>query len=161
MTLVKDSTDHRKRRRPSRRSTETRPAWMGRPSKLAVAARGLVLGLGCIAVILPFVAVLMTSLASQTEITASGGFVLWTNEPSLAAYRAVLSGGVVTRAMVISIAITVIGTALSLVCTISLAYALSRPGSLLHKPILLMTLFTLLFNPGHHPDVPDRAAARV
>jgi putative aldouronate transport system permease protein len=32
-----------------------------------------------------------------------------------------------------------------------LAYALSRPGSLLHQPILLMTLFTLLFNPGMIP----------
>jgi putative aldouronate transport system permease protein len=77
--------------------------------------------------------------------------VLWTNEPTLDSYRAVLSGGIVTRALLVSAGITVVGTALSLVSTIALAYALSRPGSLLQKPILLMTVFTLLFNPGIIP----------
>lgn len=151
MTLLEGRTEDRQRRRQLRRAAEARPPWMGRPNRLAIAARSLLLAICCIAVILPFVAVLMTSLASSKEITASGGFVLWTSDPSLASYRAVLAGGVVTRAMGISIGVTVIGTLLSLVSTISLAYALSRPGSLLHKPILLMALFTLLFNPGMIP----------
>lgn len=124
---------------------------MGEPSKLGIGARGLVLGLGCLAVVVPFWAVLMTSIAAPEEINRAGGFVLWTNEPTLDAYRAVLSGGIVTRALLVSAGITAVGTALSLVATIALAYALSRPASLLHKPILLMTVFTLLFNPGIIP----------
>ncbi|WP_152362522.1 carbohydrate ABC transporter permease [Microlunatus speluncae] len=130
---------------------DTRPIWMGRPSILARAGRGIVLGLACLAVIVPFVAVIMTSIASQREVSAAGGFVLFTTDPTLGAYRAVLSGGVVTRALFVSIGVTVIGTVLSVVCTIMLAYALSRPGALLHKPILLLTLFTLLFSPGMIP----------
>jgi multiple sugar transport system permease protein/putative aldouronate transport system permease protein len=124
---------------------------MGRQPRWATAARGGLLTVACLAVIVPFVAVVMTSLAPQRDISARGGLVLFTSEPSLAAYRAVLSGGVVTRALSVSVAVTAVGTVLSLACTIMLAYALSRPGSLLHKPILLMTLFTLLFNPGMIP----------
>ncbi|MEV0619266.1 carbohydrate ABC transporter permease [Nonomuraea sp. NPDC050404] len=137
-------------RRPRSGRTQ-RPAWMGEPSKLGFGARGLVLGLGCLAVLVPFWAVLVTSIASPEEINRAGGFVLWTNEPTLDSYRAVLSGGIVTRALLVSGGITAVGTALSLVTTIALAYALSRPGSLLHKPVLLMTVFTLLFNPGIIP----------
>ncbi|WP_202866189.1 carbohydrate ABC transporter permease [Kribbella turkmenica] len=124
---------------------------MGRQPRWATAARGVLLTVACLAVIVPFVAVVMTSLAPQRDISARGGLVLFTSEPSLAAYRAVLSGGVVTRALSVSVAVTAVGTVLSLACTIMLAYALSRPGSLLHKPILLVTLFTLLFNPGMIP----------
>jgi putative aldouronate transport system permease protein len=130
---------------------DDRPVWMGRPSILARAGRGIVLGVACLTVIVPFVAVIMTSIASQREVSAAGGFVLFTTDPTLSAYRAVLSGGVVTRALLVSIGVTVIGTLLSVVCTIMLAYALSRPGSLLHKPVLLLTLFTLLFSPGMIP----------
>ena len=130
---------------------DDRPVWMGRPSILARAGRGIVLGVACLAVIVPFVAVIMTSIASQREVSAAGGFVLFTTDPTLSAYRAVLSGGVVTRALLVSIGVTAIGTLLSMVCTIMLAYALSRPGSLLHKPVLLLTLFTLLFSPGMIP----------
>ncbi|MDG4788663.1 carbohydrate ABC transporter permease [Micromonospora sp. WMMD1102] len=134
-----------------RSGRDQRPVWMGEPSRLGIGARGLVLGLGCLAVVVPFWAVLMTSIASPEEIGTAGGFVLWTREPTLDAYQAVLSGGIVTRALVVSAAVTAVGTALSLVATIALAYALSRPASLLHKPILLMTVFTLLFNPGIIP----------
>jgi putative aldouronate transport system permease protein len=130
---------------------EPRPVWMGRPSRLGAAGRALVLAVSCACVLVPFVSVVMTSLAPQEEVSAAGGFVLFTTDPSLAAYRAVLSGGVVTQATLVSIGVTVVGTVLSLLCTIGLAYSLSRPGSLLHKPILLLTLFTLMFNPGMIP----------
>ena len=34
-------------------------------------------------------------------------------------------------------------------------------GSLLHRPLLLIVLFTFLFAPGHHPDVPGGERARA
>ncbi|MFT4211855.1 MAG: carbohydrate ABC transporter permease [Microbacterium sp.] len=115
------------------------------------ALKGIVLAAACIAVIIPFVMVVSTSLAAPDQVNAAGGFVLWPDHPSFDAYEAILSGGTVTRAVVISIGITVVGTAVSLACTATLAYALSRPGSFAHKPILLMVLFTLLFSPGIIP----------
>ncbi len=115
------------------------------------AAKGLVLTIGCLLVILPFLAVVSTSLADQQQVTSAGGYVLWPDNPSLEAYRALFSGGVVTRAVFVSVAITLVGTTLSLACTTLLAYGLSRPGSYGSKPILLLVLFSLLFAPGIIP----------
>jgi multiple sugar transport system permease protein/putative aldouronate transport system permease protein len=114
--------------------------------------KALVLLVCCAVVVVPFVSVISTSLADAKQTTRAGGFVLWPNHPTLAAYRAVLSGGVVTRSLLVSIGITVVGTALALACTTLLAYALSRPGSFAGKPLLLMVLFTLLFSPGIIPS---------
>lgn len=113
--------------------------------------KGIVLLIACAVVLVPFLAVVSTSLADQQQVTDSGGYVLWPDRPNLDAYRAILSGGVVTRALTVSIGITVVGTLLSLTCVTLLAYALSRPGTFAHKPILLTVLFTLLFSPGMIP----------
>ena len=115
------------------------------------AAKGLVLTIGCLLVILPFLAVVSTSLADQQQVTRAGGYVLWPDNPSLEAYRALFSGGVVTRAVLVSVGITLVGTTLSLASTTLLAYGLSRPGSYGSKPILLLVLFSLLFAPGIIP----------
>lgn len=63
-----------------------------------------------------------------------------------------LSGGVVTRALVISTLITIVGTFLSLAITVLAAYGLSRPGSLFHRPLLFVVLLTFLFGPGIIPS---------
>ncbi|MCG5217043.1 carbohydrate ABC transporter permease [Streptosporangium sp. KLBMP 9127] len=127
-------------------STATTPA--GVPVR---AAKGVVLTLCCLLVILPFVAVISTSLADQQQVTAAGGYVLWPDNPNLDAYRVLFSGDVVTRAVLVSIGITLVGTTLSLGCTTLLAYGLSRPGSFAGKPILMLVLFSLLFSPGIIP----------
>lgn len=80
-----------------------------------------------------------------------GGYVLFPTEPTLQAYRTILSGGLVTRAVTVSVLITGVGTALSLLTTIALAYALSKRGVPGSKPVLLLVLFTLLFAPGMIP----------
>ncbi|MFG1707803.1 carbohydrate ABC transporter permease [Nonomuraea sp. M3C6] len=115
------------------------------------AVKGVIVAACCAVVVLPFLAVFSTSLASQEQVTATGGYVLWPSDPNLDAYRAILAGGVVTRALLVSVGVTVVGTLLSLACITLLAYSLSRPGSLLHRPILLTVLFTLLFAPGMIP----------
>jgi multiple sugar transport system permease protein/putative aldouronate transport system permease protein len=112
----------------------------------------VVLVICCAVVILPFLSVVSTSIADQKQITNAGGYVLWPNHPSLNAYRAIFNGGVVTRALMVSITITVVGTILSLAATTALAYGLSRTGSFAHKPILMVVLFALLFGPGIIPN---------
>lgn len=114
-------------------------------------AKAVVLILACALVIFPFLSVISTSLADQKQISDAGGFVLWPDNPQLTAYRAILSGGVVTRAMFVSVFITVVGTFLALFSTATMAYALSRPGSFAHKPILMVVLLSLLFGPGLIP----------
>ncbi|MEU5777700.1 carbohydrate ABC transporter permease [Streptomyces venezuelae] len=133
------------------RAREERPAWEEPPTKIGSAAKAVVITVICAVMILPFLTVLSTSLASRKEITESGGFVLFPTDPTLEAYRTILSGGIVSRAVVVSVLITVVGTALSLLTTIALAYALSKRGVPGSKPILLMVLYTLLFAPGMVP----------
>ena len=47
----------------------------------------------------------------QLQVTRSGGLVFLPDKVSFAAYQAILSGGVVTRATLVSLGVTVVGTA--------------------------------------------------
>lgn len=127
------------------------PPWMERPTALGRATKGLALAIICVLVLYPFVLAIGTSLAPADELIKHGGWVLLPDRPTLEAYRVLLSGGVVTRAAVVTVGITVCGTAISMVATIMLAYGLSRSGSAGSKPILLMILGTFLFTPGIIP----------
>ncbi|QKW07400.1 carbohydrate ABC transporter permease [Streptomyces sp. NA04227] len=135
-----------------RRNSTERPAWMERPS-LATQGLKFLVGVAMIVVVgYPFLLAIGTSLATKAELAANGGYVLIPEHPTLEAYRVVLSGGVITRAATVSIGVTVIGTALSLLCTVALAYGLSRPGTLGGKPLLLIVVGTFLFTPGIIPS---------
>ena len=123
-----------------------------RPSLAMRALKFLVLGVSCALIIVPFLAVVSTSLADQGQIADAGGYVLLPEAPTLDAYRAILSGGVVTRAMAVSIGVTVVGTLLSLAVVVTMAYALSRPGSWGQRPALLAVLMTMLFSAGIIPN---------
>lgn len=122
------------------------------PSPAVRRLKGVVLLVACALVLTPFLAVIATSLADQAQIARSGGYVLWPEHPTLDAYRAIFRGGVVTRATLVSIGITLVGSGLSVVVTALFAYSLSRPGSWGHRPILLLVLFTMFFNAGMIPN---------
>lgn len=130
---------------------DERPAWQEKPRAATSGLKAVALAVVTALVVIPFVVVISTSLASSDQVTANGGWVLWPDHPTLAAYRELLSGGVVTRSVVVSIGITVGGTLISLFGTITLAYALSRPHFRARKPLVLMTLFTFLFPTGMLP----------
>lgn len=128
----------------------SRPVWMEKPSIPMQGLKGLVLLLVCIAVIYPLLVVIGTSLSTQQEIAANNGFVLIPTHPTLAAYKTILSGGIVTDALIRSIGITLVGTALSIGLTVMMAYGLSR--KIMGGTFFLMTaLLTMLFTPGIIP----------
>ena len=129
-----------------------RPPWMEKETTVEKAVKLVVLAIISVMIVYPFVTVVATSLATQEEITRKGGLiVLWPEQPSLGAYKSIFSGGIVTRATMVSLGITTVGTLLSLVTTTAMAYALSRP-IIFGKAILMMVLFTLLFAPGIIPN---------
>jgi multiple sugar transport system permease protein/putative aldouronate transport system permease protein len=113
--------------------------------------KGLVLLVFCAVVIVPFVGVISTSVAPNKQINESGGLVLLPKSISFAAYESLFAGGVVTRALFVSIFVTIVGTLLSLTVSCLLAYALSRPSFVGGRPILLVVLFSMLFSPGIIP----------
>ena len=135
-----------------RRRDGKRPPWMEKPNPVTQVVKFIALAIAVVLVIIPFWSVIATSIADQETINASGGgMVMWPTGVTFSAYEAVLSGGVVTRAVLISVGITVIGTLLSLAATAGLAYWLSRPNALAAKPVLMLVLGAVLFSPGLIP----------
>jgi putative aldouronate transport system permease protein len=128
-----------------------RPAWQEKPAPLTSAGKAVAIVVVLALVFIPFVVVVSTSLANPADVLANGGWVLWPEHPSFAAYSEIISGGVVGQAALVSLGVTVVGTALSLIATVLLAYALSRPRVFGGKPIMLLVLFTFLFPPGIIP----------
>ena len=122
------------------------------PAMSSRVLKTVVLLICCAFVIVPFIGVIATSIASQEHVTNSGGFVLWPDGLNLDAYKAIFNGGVVQRALLVSVVIATFGTLISLAGSTMLAYALSRPGSFGQRPILMIVLFSLLFSPGLIPN---------
>jgi ABC-type glycerol-3-phosphate transport system permease component len=128
-----------------------RPAWLERETIFERVVKICVFAVVLFAVIYPFLSVLATSLASEPDVIKNGGLVIWPEHPTLQAYRTIFAGGVVTRAITVSVAITVIGTILSLAVTVGMAYGLSR-RIFMGRFFLLLALTTLLFTPGIIPN---------
>ena len=129
-----------------------RPVWMERPSTIGNLSKGAALLIACVVVVFPFLVVISTSLSSAEALQRNGGYTILPTQPTLSAYTAILSGGVVSRAVLVSIGITVVGTLVSLVTTVLLAYGLSKRGSFGHRWLLTLVLLTFLFPPGIIPS---------
>ncbi|MFC7619262.1 carbohydrate ABC transporter permease [Microlunatus sp. GCM10028923] len=137
----------RRDRRRSSRVYSGQPA----PHPLWRLIKAVVLTVACAAVVLPFVGIVATSVAPGDQLARSSGFVLWPESVNLEAYRSILTGGVVTRSLIISIGVTLVGTALSMAATTLMAYGLARPVTVGRGPVLSLLLLSLLFAPGMIP----------
>ncbi|MGC4951056.1 carbohydrate ABC transporter permease [Streptomyces sp. DT224] len=125
---------------------------MERPTRAGQTAKAVAVVVVVLAVAYPLVGVIGTSFASQTDIIKSSGLVLWPDHPTLDAYRTIFTGGVVSRALIVSVGITVFGTLASLLVTVGMAYGLSRREVTGSRFILMTALFTMLFNAGIIPN---------
>lgn len=135
-----------RRRRPS-----NRPVWMEKPHPLLQVLKTIFLALVVLVVVIPFIYIIAVSFSSPADVSA-GGLILFPKNPTLESYRAILTGGVVQRALVVSVGLVVIGTTVKMIFSVALAYGLSRmtvPGA---KFILFLVLGTLLFSPGMIPS---------
>ena len=130
---------------------EERPSWQERPKAVTTGAKGAAIIVILLLILLPLYAIVLTSLSSQGSINEAGGLVIWPHGLTLAAYREVVDGGVVGRALLISFGITIAGTLFSMVVTILAAYGMSRSGSFGHRAILWIMLITMFFNGGIIP----------
>lgn len=127
-----------------------RPAWQERPTPAVQLVKAVVITLIVTVMLYPFLYVVAASFATPAAANAGG---LLPTSFSLDAYRSIFSGDVVTRALLVSAGVTVVGTALSVGFTVSTAYGLSRtkdvPGA---KAALYLVLLTMLFGAGIIPQ---------
>jgi putative aldouronate transport system permease protein len=145
MAAATGSAQRQQRRDPRR------PAWQERPSAATQGAKSSAIVAMMLIIAFPLYSVILTSFSTQASINVAGGLVVWPHGLTVNAYRLIISGGVVGRALVISILLTVVGTAVSMVVTILAAYGLSRAGSFGHKAILWFMMITMFFNGGIIP----------
>jgi putative aldouronate transport system permease protein len=118
---------------------------------VAQALKAVFLILVGVVMLFPFVYIVAVSFSSARDVTA-GGLILWPQHPTLEAYRAILRGGVVARALRVSILLVLFGTAAQMIATIALAFGLSKRGVPGSRLVLFLVLGTLLFSPGLIPS---------
>ena len=134
-----------------RHRSKHRPVWEEEPTRLGASGKAVVLTCVLLVVLFPLYTVLLTSISTTAETQRAGGLVTVPGELTLNAYTQILSGGVVTRAVLVSVGVTAVGTILSTVVSVLAAYGLSRPRSFGHRPILFVFLITMFFGAGLIP----------
>lgn len=103
-------------------------------------------------ILIPFWRVIVTAFIPLNLYTREGiPFFLPPTQWTLEAFRQLLGHSLFPRALWNSVVITLLGTAISLVLTIPLAYGLSTRSLPGRKLIMTLVLFTYLFSPGLIP----------
>lgn len=149
--LERPASPARETARPSWWTAPARPVWEEPPTRAGLTAKATLLVLACLAVLFPLWIVVVTSLSSKRTITEAGGLVIVPRDLTLIAYRELLSGGQVTRAVAVSLGVTLAGTLFSMTVSVLCAYGLSRPGSVAHRAILFTLMGTMFFGAGLIP----------
>ncbi|MEH7495191.1 carbohydrate ABC transporter permease [Neobacillus niacini] len=109
------------------------------------------IGLFALCCLLPFVLILSSSLTSESAIMENG-FSLWPQEFSTFAYEIVFKNPrLVIGSYMVTLIITVVGTALGLFIVSMTGYALQRQDFLYRNKISFYIYFTTLFSGGLVP----------
>lgn len=128
-----------------------RPVWMERPNVAVMVAKVVILLVVALVMVFPFVYVLSVSLGGDWDPLAGANSLL-PQHLTFRVYQEIFRGGVVLHSLLVSIGVTVVGTAVDMVMTTTLAFGLTRtnqvPGS---RIVLFMALATLLFSAGIIP----------
>lgn len=99
----------------------------------------------------PFLNTIAVSFNAGND-TLRGGIYLWPRIWTWQNYDAVFAGGTIYHAFWVSVARTVIATALSLFLTSMLAYTISRKEYVFRQPITIFVVLTMYFNAGLIPN---------
>lgn len=91
------------------------------------------------------------SISEPTIVAASHGILLWPKQITMFAYQKVFANKEIWYSYANTIFYTFVGTALNIILTSMLAYALSHKSIMLKKPLTLFVMFTMFFNGGMIP----------
>lgn len=110
----------------------------------------MLLVLGALLIIIPFINVVAVSFTSYKE-TIESSFVFWPKNPTLAAYKEMIKDNRILIGYKTTLIYVLIGVPLNLFLCTSLAYAFSRKGWPGRKMVFTMVLFTMVFGGGIVP----------
>lgn len=101
--------------------------------------------------IFPLLYVVSMSLTPYSEVVKNGGFVIIPRSLSFEAYNRIFADPALGRSMLVTVFVTVVGTAVNLLLTTVAAYPLSRRKLKGRSFFLLFIVITMLFNGGLIP----------
>ncbi|NUT22617.1 MAG: carbohydrate ABC transporter permease [Hamadaea sp.] len=136
---------------PRNRRTSNRPPWEEKPTALGQGAKTLIITIVLAVIAVPIYSVVLTSFSTQASINRAGGLVMIPDELTTQAYKEIFSNQLIVHSLLVSLTITVLGTALSMVVSVLAAYGLSRSRSFAHRPILMFMIVTMFFGGGLVP----------
>jgi putative aldouronate transport system permease protein len=119
--------------------------------KIFQASNMTILGIISLVTMFPLYYVVIVSFTDPYEFIHKP-MVLFPENWSLASYKYLLSTSAFPKALGVSAFLAIVGTLCSLVITSTLAFSLSRKRFRGRRAILLLILFTILFNPGIIPN---------
>ena len=100
--------------------------------------------------LLPFLNIIAVSLTPSIEYTKNP-LIIWPQEPTLDAYRQIVSSSRIFQSVINSVYITVVGTVSSLFLTATYAYGLSKQGMPGRTVFGTIVIVAMLFGPGIIP----------
>ncbi|MGD7045635.1 carbohydrate ABC transporter permease [Jeotgalibacillus proteolyticus] len=104
----------------------------------------------CVIMLYPFLNQIALSLNSATD-SVRGGIYLWPREFTWNNYEYVFSQASIIQGIFISVARTVIGTVIGVLCTAMVAYAIAQEKFMFKKSITIIFIMTMYFNGGLIP----------
>ncbi|UQZ82696.1 L-arabinose transport system permease protein AraQ [Paenibacillus konkukensis] len=113
-------------------------------------ANAAILLLVAAVMLIPFLYILLISFATEQEVLAKS-FLVFPTKFSLEGYRYIFSTTILLRSLAVTIGVTVIGTLVNLLLTVLMAYPLARKDLYGRRPVMLMVIFTMVFNAGIVP----------
>lgn len=111
----------------------------------------LILILVAVVIVLPILNLVAVSVSDQTPVI-SGKVKFWPVGFQLEAYRYVIGSRQFFTSLSVSLFVTLVGSTLAVICSVLVAYPLSRQNIPGRKALLLIFLFTMMFNGGIIPS---------
>ena len=108
----------------------------------------LVMLLVALTMLIPILNLLAKSLSDPSSVPYMKGYQIWPSGFSLINYEIIFSNQVVWTALKNSLFITVVGVLVNVLVTTMMAYALTRPGLVGKKAIMVFLIIMMIFEPG-------------
>lgn len=115
------------------------------------AAAHLIMIVMSVTVLFPLALLIMSSLSPESDVIRYG-YSLIPREIDVTAYRYIFGDGSVFHSYLVTIAVTLVGTVVSVVITTMISYTLTVPGLPGKKLLSFYVLFTMLFSGGLVPS---------
>ncbi len=109
-----------------------------------------ILGLISLVSIIPIIHIIAGTFATPEEM-AKGGLLLFPTDISFDAIRYILGSSTFMHSLWVSVEVTAVGTLFNLIMTVLFAYPLSHKDLKFRKPLMLMVVFTMVFQAGMIP----------